>query len=353
MNHIVNEFHVLITRLICLFFIFDLDLPPVYTYPAIAMGYKEGPSPHEAQLAEQATIEVEPAQPDAKALPHPCLIQPLAEKQRQTGEDGTACEVVASQSGCSQKEEEETRLEAKGCSISEPESNVSGLPPCPSPAPVPDQDYMVTSPGKAQKVELSLGFLGQKSLEEPQQSKEQESEENHGKEDSEEDEAQKMGLKQFECTVSVPGELVEQEKQVEEDRGQERENVKVVEDEEEEERRGMSPREHLVQLTSNSPASSPSSDFALPPTPSTAAQLEGAYMWSLELLIAAALCATRDALYPPAPSLQVSGPPSHHGMELLGEVAELEIQQRSRKCNEKDSEGVFIFLSRTSRIYRI
>lgn len=311
------------------------------------MGYKDGPSPPEARLAEQATIEVEPAQPDAKALPHPCLVQPLAEKQRQTGEDGTACEVVASQSGCSQKEEEETRLEAKGCSISEPESNVSGLQPCPSPAPAPDQDCMVTSPGKAQKVELSLGFLGQKSLEEPQQSKEQESEEEHRKEDSEEVEAQKTGPKQFECTVSVPGELVEEEKQVEEDGGQERENVKVVEDEEEGEQSGMSPRENLVELTSNSPASS---DFALPPTPSTATQVEGAYMWSLELLIAAALCATRDALYPPAPALQVSGAPSHHGMELLGEVAELEIQQRSRKCNEKDSEGVFI-LSLVAHVY--
>ncbi len=85
---------------------------------------------------------------------------------------------------------------------------------------------------------------------------------------------------------------------------------------------------------------SPTLDPAILPTASTAAQ--GAYMWSLELLIAAALCATRDALYPPAPAVRALSPPPQHGMEMLGELAELEIQQRSRESREKDGEGEFI-----------
>ncbi|KAJ3607876.1 hypothetical protein NHX12_024927 [Muraenolepis orangiensis] len=78
------------------------------------------------------------------------------------------------------------------------------------------------------------------------------------------------------------------------------------------------------------------------------------YMWSLEILIAAALCATRDALCGPAPpapgptlrarepSVWGRGPsmPSNPGMEILGELADLEIQQRSRRHAEgKETEG--------------
>ncbi|XP_076615817.1 BAH and coiled-coil domain-containing protein 1 [Chaetodon auriga] len=316
------------------------DLPPVYTYPPITMGYKAGPSPPEARLAEQATVEAEPAQPDSKSLPRPCHIQPLAEEEERREEEAERdCEVVASQSGVAEEEKEERRVEAKGCSVSEPESEISGLPPCLSPAPVPDSACLAT--GKALKVELSLGCLGQKaSLEEPQLSKEQEDDREHRKEDMEEDERDKMGPAPTECTVSVPIELGEEEKEeVEEDEDKDTQNVEVVEDEEEEEGSRLSPGQNLMELACSSPASSPSSDPTLPPTGSTAAQLQGAYMWSLELLIAAALCATRDALYPPVPAVQDLSPPPHHGMEILGELAELEIQQRSRESKEKDSEG--------------
>lgn len=306
------------------------------------MGYKAGPSPPEARLAEQATVETEPAQPDAKSLPHPAHIQPLTEEEgRGEEEDRIECEVVASQSRVAEEEKEETRLEVKGCSISASESKISELPPCPSPAPVLDSDCTVTAPGKAQKVELSLGCLGQKSSEEHELSKEQEPDRENGKGDSEEEEGEKMGPEQTECTVSVPEKPGQEVKEVEEDGDKDGENVEVVEDEEEEEGSGMTPGQKLVELTYNSPASPPSSDPTLPPTASAEAQLQGAYMWSLELLIAAALCATRDALYPPESAVQAPGPPPHHGMEILGELAELEIQQRSRESKEKDTEGEF------------
>ncbi|XP_035810869.2 BAH and coiled-coil domain-containing protein 1 isoform X2 [Amphiprion ocellaris] len=307
------------------------DLPPVYTYPPITMGYKAGPSPPEARLAEQPTVVEEPAEPDSKSLPHSCHVQPLTvEEEMRKEENGRDCEVVESQSAAT----EEARKETKGCSISEPQSKISGLPPCPLPAPVPDPACPATATGKTLKVELSLGCPGQKAgLEEPQLSKEQEDDREHGKEDMEEDEEEKMELEPTECTVSVP------EEEVVEDGQKDGENVEVVEDEEEEERSGKSPNEDLVELICSSPASSSSADPIVPPTASTAAQLQGAYMWSLELLIAAALCATRDALYPPVPVDRAPCPSPHHGMEILGELAELEIQQRSRESKAKDTEG--------------
>lgn len=313
----------------------DLDLPPVYAYPPIAMGYKDGPLLPEARLAEQATMEAEPTQPDSKVLPTQCCIQPLRVEEGRRGEkeSGLKIEVVASQTSDAEDQKEETRLEAKGCSISEPESEVSGLSPCPSSASVPDPGCMVTATGQPQKVDLSLAFLGQKSLEEPQQSREQDSE--IAKEDSEEDQPEKNRPLPSECTACVPLESAEEDKQAEESEGNDEENVEVVENEEEGDRSGPSPEQHL-ELTCNSPAPAPPSDAPLSPVPSTSAQLQGAYMWSLELLIAAALCATRDALYPPAPPVQAPGPKPHHGMEILGEVAELEIQQRSK---ENDGEG--------------
>lgn len=327
------------------FLLFPSDLPPVYTYPPITMGYKAGPSPPEARLAEQATVEAEPAEPDSKSLPHPCHMQPLTkEEERREEEDGRDCEVVESQSGVAEEEKDERRVEAKGCSVFEPESKISGLPPCPSPALVPDPACPATATGKALKVELSLSCPVQKAgLEEPQLSKEQEDDREHGKEDIEEDEGEKIGPEPTECTVIVPGEPGEEEKgEVQEDGDKDGENVEVVEDEEEEESVGIRPDENSVELTCSSPAPSPSSDLALPPPASTAVQLQGAYMWSLELLIAAALCATRDALYPPVPAVQAPSPPPHHGMEILGELADLEIQQRNRESNEKDFEGEFI-----------
>ncbi|XP_044193215.1 BAH and coiled-coil domain-containing protein 1 [Thunnus albacares] len=314
------------------------DLPPVYTYPPITMGYKAGPSPPEARLAEQAMVEAEPAEPDTKSLPHPCHIQPLTKEEarrEEEEEEERDCEVVESQNGVAEEKKEERRAEAKGCSVSEPESIISGLPPCPSPASVPNPACPAT--GKALKVKLSLGCPGQKaSLEEPELSKEQEDDRQCGKEDMEEDEGEKMESAPTECAVSLSVEPPEEKKEEEEEVG---ENVEVVEDEEEEEGNGRSPDEDLVEVTCSSPTPLPSSDPVLPLPASTAAQLQGAYMWSLELLIAAALCATRDALYPPVPAVRAPSPPPHHGMEILGELAELEIQQRSRESNEKDAEG--------------
>lgn len=323
-------------RLTVLQSVFPPDLPPVYTYPSITMGYKGGPPSPEARLAEQATVEVEPAEPDSKPVPHPHLIQSLTkERERRGEEDERDCEVLESQTA--EKQKEERRVEAKGYCFSEPKSEISGLPPCPSTASVPDLACPATATGKSLKVEVSLGCLGQKTgLEVPQLSKEQKEDRENKKKDMQEDEEEILEAEPTGYTVPVPVEAEEEEmemEKVEEERERNGENVEGVDVEEEEEGSRMSPGKDLVKLICNSPAHSLSPD---PPTANTAAHLQGAYMWSLELLIAAALCATRDALCPPAPSVRAPSPPPHHGMEILGELAELEIQQRSR---ESDTEG--------------
>ncbi|XP_076007711.1 BAH and coiled-coil domain-containing protein 1 isoform X2 [Genypterus blacodes] len=305
------------------------DLPPVYTYPSITIGYKASPSPPEARLAEQATVEVEPAEPpDSKSLPHPRRIQPLPEEEeeeeREEEEEGIDCVVVETLSVGAQGEREERK------GRSEP----AGVPPCQDPAPVPDQ-----AAGKALQAELLLGCPGQTAgLEETQIYKERQDE----RDMEEEEEGDKVESKATECSASVPVELVVKVDEEEED-DKEAENVEVVDDEEEEQSE-VSPDGDTMDLPLVSPPPpplSPSSEAVVPPAASTAVQLQGAYMWSLELLIAAALCATRDALYPPAPSVPAPSPapPPHHGMELLGELAELEIQQRSREAKDKETEG--------------
>ncbi|XP_029977726.1 BAH and coiled-coil domain-containing protein 1 isoform X2 [Sphaeramia orbicularis] len=311
------------------------DLPPVYTFPPITMGFKAGPSPPEARLAEHTMAEADPAEPECKTLPHPCHIQSLTDEEERDEVEQRGCEEVTSQSGGAKKEKEEREVEGKGCSMSE--SPISGLPPCPSPVSLPDPACLASATGKALKVELSLVCPGQKaSLEEPQLSKEQKDDRELEKEDKEEDKGEEKKPEPTECTVSVPEELIEEMQEEGEDNSdKEKENVQVDEEEEEGSRRSTGD-DDLLELTCSSPTSPVSSD---PIVPATAAQLQGAYMWSLELLIAAALCATRDALYPSAPTVQAPSPPPHHGMEILGELADLEIQQRNKEGKDKDTEG--------------
>uniref|UniRef100_H2LF47 BAH domain and coiled-coil containing 1 n=1 Tax=Oryzias latipes TaxID=8090 RepID=H2LF47_ORYLA len=275
------------------------DLPPVYPYSLVAMGYKAGPLPPEALLAEQSSAVAEPAEAESKSksIPRPRHIQPLTveEELRKEEEDSRECDVAETQIGVTDEERKET----KGCFISEPQNKISGLPPCTFPSPVSDP---ACPAGETLKVDLSTGCSGQKaSLEEPQPSKEQENDGEHEKEDIKEDEKEETDP--TECFVSVPVES-----------GEEENGCKAEEN-----------------VESPEPVSSPVAN--------TAAQLEGAYIRSLELLIAAALCATRDAMHPPAPAGQNPCPSSHHGMEILGELAELEIQQRRRENEGKGPEG--------------
>ncbi|KAM4623762.1 LOW QUALITY PROTEIN: BAH and coiled-coil domain-containing protein 1 [Polymixia lowei] len=342
------------------------DLPPVYTYPSIAMGYKAGPSPPEARLAEHTAMEAEPAEPVPKSLPHPCPIQLLPgeeeEEERRGGEEGRDCEVVEPQSGGLEAERKERRAEVKVRCVSEPplactQTQISGTPSCPASVPSPAALPDPASPAQADALdgdgELSLGRPGHRAgPEEPRPSQDPEDDGKRRKQDTEDDEEEeeeeeeRLEATQRECTVSVPLELIGGEEEKQEDKDDQ--NVEVVDDDDEEAEEEEENGRKSVELISSSPPSShlpsASSSSPLPPPASgTAAQLQGAYMWSLELLIAAALCATRDALYPPTPATPAPapapGPPPHRGMEILGELAELEIQQRSRDREDREVEG--------------
>lgn len=276
------------------------------------MGFKAGPSPPEARLAEQDSQEAQPAEPDSKSFQLLPRISPLAkdetrreeEEEEAEDEEEPDCEVVESHSGPTQEKEEESQGRG-GCSVSACEKTTSGLLPCPSPSSVPATAASVAP----KQAEIS---------------KNDEVEKECGKESL-------AGGEKMECEptdCAVPGDPAEDRKEEEEESHQQEE---LVVDGEEETQIERSPEE-LDPVRSPPPSAPPSVSTA-------AAQQQGAYMWSLELLIAAALCATRDALRAPAPAARAPSPLVHHGMEILGELAELEIQQRSLESKENQDEG--------------
>lgn len=68
--------------------------------------------------------------------------------------------------------------------------------------------------------------------------------------------------------------------------------------------------------------------------------------WSLELLIAAAFCTDVPPfpLFPfSAPAIVPSLPKSHSGMELLSELADLELQQQRRTCGNSQEDDLLMF----------
>lgn len=107
----------------------------------------------------------------------------------------------------------------------------------------------------------------------------------------------------------------------------------------------MTPNDISVDFVCLSPAStsahSPSqATVAIPHT-----QLAPCY-WSLELLIAAAFCTDIPPfpLFPlSTPSVVASQPNPHQGMELLSELADLELQQQKRTCGKSHGEGLWVF----------
>lgn len=72
--------------------------------------------------------------------------------------------------------------------------------------------------------------------------------------------------------------------------------------------------------------------------------------WSLELLIAAAFCTDVPPfpLFPfSSPSVAPSQPNPHQGMELLSELADLELQQQKRTCGKSQGEGQWVHITHT------
>ncbi|XP_010904383.2 BAH and coiled-coil domain-containing protein 1 isoform X2 [Esox lucius] len=306
------------------------DLPPGYTYPELTMGYKAGPSPEEARLTEHVDLRVEQAEPSPKPRPH--TVRTGEDEEMKSEKMESRCKVLESSSVV-----EREGVKVGGHSLSEPSlldprGKTTETVPCPAQASAPSP---ITVSEEARKGDVSVASLDQPACLMNTQPVEEKEEEEREEEDI------SVELKKSllpDGTVSLPFELTGHREGEEREAVEEKQEVAEKEDEEEEGRR--SPGKASVELPT-SPRSSP--------TPASTLTLrDDPCIWSLELLIAAALCATWDARYPPVPlsntPLPSLCPPPHRGMEILGELAELEIQQRNRdKDKEIGGEDVLTF----------
>ncbi|XP_016122718.1 BAH and coiled-coil domain-containing protein 1-like isoform X4 [Sinocyclocheilus grahami] len=263
------------------------DLPPGYTYPAVAMGYKGGPSPQEVQLAEHADLEAEQAEP-AEPAPQPHPLSPKGEEL--VCHTGVGSPIRTSQE-VDDVEDEGGVIEADGqVDEGQVDSTLSQTSLCP----ITDSTVVDPLPEGATMIPNSQAS----GMESPATAKD-------NKEQVEE-------LQDLAVTTTQESQSVGPTAQDPE---------KTAKDE------------------CTSPTDSSSPPFSPCPVPSAlGSQYPGSCIWSLELLIAAALCATRDAcMVAPVPESGNAVTPNY-GIELLSELAELERCQQQRNNTEEDRE---------------
>ncbi|KAM9393131.1 BAH and coiled-coil domain-containing protein 1 [Pholidichthys leucotaenia] len=322
------------------------DLPPGYTYPAISMGYRSGPSPQDVRIAEPADLEavqVEPAEhaPQSLAslgeeldcqvvirpLPEPLPLkeveqeaeEKVAESVLEQGEEvEVAAVTTANYVPGEEVAEEHGAVEEKLLVCPPAESPVCEVTPCPVPpsAEEPDRQEAVSTLEEEEGNE-AIGAEGQM------------------------EHAQKVSMP-GEQEAELPTIIELDPASPEATESPHREGAK---DNEQQHECMMTPSDASVELVCLSPASasapSPNeADLAVPHKP-----LIPCY-WSLELLIAAAFCTD----VPPFPLIPFSTPsvaPSQcspqQGIELLSELADLELQQQKRTCGKSQEEELLMF----------
>uniref|UniRef100_A0A3P9LH58 BAH domain and coiled-coil containing 1a n=1 Tax=Oryzias latipes TaxID=8090 RepID=A0A3P9LH58_ORYLA len=314
------------------------DLPPGYTYPAIAMGFRRGPSPQDVQLAEPADLEAVQAEPSEHApeplasleeelacqvvvmpLPEPLPLKEVEPEEEEAVADrvldpreGVEVAVVAANYVPDEEEADE------------PASDVTGLLVCPSAENTACETASSSVPLSAEEPNRPEAVI---TLEE------------------EDDEVAAGGEIQVEHDqkVNIPGE-------------QEPELPAIIELD------PASPPAPQLQSPlskgakdcgSNMTHGEGSVDFVcLSPASASACKtiaqphkpLVPCY-WSLELLIAAAFCTD----VPPFPLFPHSPPSpaplqctSTQGMELLSELADLELQQQKRTSGNSQEEDLLM-----------
>ncbi|XP_067286799.1 BAH and coiled-coil domain-containing protein 1 isoform X2 [Pseudorasbora parva] len=265
------------------------DLPPGYTYPAITMGYKGGPSPQEVQLAEHADLEAEQAEP-AEPVPRP---HPLSPK----GEEPVCPTSVVSPTRMSQEVED---VAEKGRVIEidrqVEEGQVDATFSQTSLCAITDSTVTDAHPDRATMVP-NTQISGIESPEPAEDNK---------KQDEELQDSVQISLTTIQDSQSVEPTKHDPERAAEDER--------------------------------TSPTDSPSPPFSPCPVPAALGnQYPGSCIWSLELLIAAALCATRDARMTAPVPVSGNAVAPNYGIELLSELAELErSQQQSNNMGEDD-----------------
>lgn len=320
------------------------DLPPGYTYPTMSMGYRGGPSPQDVRLAEPADLEavqVEPtdhapqslssleAELDCQATVRP-LPEPLAPKEVEQGvEERVAVgvvelrqdvEVVAVTGANYMSEEKEVRDQGPT------EEEVLVCPPAESPV------------CEAASCPVPLSAEGPEGPAAVITLEEEEDDEAVG-EESQVEPAQK---------VTVPGEqdtdlpaIIEPEPASQASPGT-LQSSGLPEEAEDVTQQSSETVLAEADLACLSPASTSAQSPAQSTTGTSHKTLVPCY-WSLELLIAAAFCTD----VPPFPLLSMSAPSAvpvesnpHQGMELLSELAELELQQQKRTSGKSQGEAL-------------
>ncbi|KAF4084994.1 hypothetical protein AMELA_G00112490 [Ameiurus melas] len=287
------------------------DLPPGYTYPAISIGYKAGPSPQEVRLAEHADLEAEQAEP-AEPEPQPIPLSTMEEESVcQEAKSPTSTAKVGPQV---EDVEEENRVMAEKEELYEDQKDMtcsptSLAPPicqhpskslCPSTSPI----------GENLQIEASNTLTpDQPSFLEVQ------------------DPAKEVKTQEEDIVNPVQDSLAA---------SQELHSVELTEDvQERTEKNCTSPSTSVdLEVTQATSPSSPLSELS-----ALGNQYPGSCIWSLELLIAAALCATRDAQMAAPVTMPAYIAPPQNGMALLSELAELERRQQEKNGSNMKSEG--------------
>lgn len=330
----------LFSNIIYLYFFTCTDLPPGYTYPAITMGYRSGPSPQDVRLAEPADLEavqVEPAEHPPQSLTSlgqelncSVVVRPLPESLNEVEqeEDETVVERVLDQ----RKEVEVAAVAAPNYIPVEEEAqeqrpteeDVLVCPPTESPVCDAASCPVPLSAVEPDRPEANI------NLEEDDEAMGGESQVEHPLKVNMPGEQELVLPAIIELDPASPAASESQSPSPEgaQDNKQQQENQIVSDD----------PSVDFVCL---SPAS------AAPPSPSEATAavpnkpLVPCY-WSLELLIAAAFC-TDVPPFPLFPFSSASVAPQqyspHHGIHLLSELADLELQQQMRTCGKSQGEG--------------
>lgn len=317
-----------------------IDLPTGYTYPAIAMGYRSGPSPQDVCLAEPADLEavqVEPAEHAPQSLSSlgeeldcQAVVRPLPEslppEEVEQEEEESVVERVLEQ----REEAEVAAVTAASYVPGEREVEEQG------PA---EEEVLVCPPAKSPVCEAASCPVPL-STEEPERP-----EAVITLEEEEDDEA---AGEESQVEQKVPGEqepelpaIIELDPTAPEPQSSALEGAKDVE---QQHKNDVTPDDASVDFACLSPAS------VSAPSPSQATvavshkPLVPCY-WSLELLIAAAFCTDVPPfpLFPlSTPSAAPSQPNPHQGMELLSELADLELQQQKRTCGKSQGEGQWL-----------
>lgn len=321
---------------------FSIDLPPGYTYTAIPTGYRSGPSPQDVQLAEPADLEavqVEPAEQapqalsslgeelDCQAVVRP-LPEPLPSEELEKEEEKRVVERVLEQ----REEVEVAAMTAANYVPGEREAEEQG------PA---EEEVMVCPPAKSPVCEAASCPvpLSTEELERPEAVITLEEEADDEAAESQLERAQKVNMPaEQESELPAIIELDPPSPEAPEPRPSSLEEAK---DGEQQHKSAMNPDDASVDCVRLSPASTsaPSSNQATVAVPHK--PLVPCY-WSLELLIAAAFCTDVPPfpLFPHGtPSVASSQPNPYQGMELLSELADLELQQQKHTCGNSQGEG--------------